>query len=157
MRAVLKAFDCTDRVVWLADSFQGLPKPDAARWSADAGDQHWANPLLAVSVEQVKTNFRRYDLLDEQVRFLPGWFEDTLPTAPIERLAILRLDGDMYGSTMTGLTALYDKVSPGGFVIVDDYLLPPCRAAITDFRQQRGIADELVTIDNSAVYWRKTT
>ena len=86
-------------------------------------------PALAVSIETVRANFARYDLLDEQVVFLQGWFRDTLPTAPIEKLAILRLDGDLYESTMDALRALYDKVSAGGFVIVDDYgAFPNCRA-----------------------------
>jgi O-methyltransferase len=59
-----------------------------------------------VSLEQVKENFRRYGLLDEQVRFVKGSFRDTLPSIPIERLALLRLDGDLYESTIQALTAL---------------------------------------------------
>jgi hypothetical protein len=89
------------------------------------------------------------------VRFLQGWFRDTLPTAPIERLALLRLDGDLYESTMDALLALYHKVSPGGFVIVDDYYTnPTCAAAITDFRAARGITARTTDIDVDALYWR---
>jgi O-methyltransferase len=85
---------------------------------------------LAVSLEQVKANFDRYGLLDDQVRFLKGWFRDTLPVAPIERLAVLRLDGDMYESPMDTLVNLYPKLSEGGYVIVDDYgAIPACRQA----------------------------
>ena len=102
-------------------------------------------------------NFRRYDLLDEQVQFLKGWFSDTLPTAPIDKLAVLRLDGDMYASTMDALDALYDKVSPGGYVIVDDYgAVPACAKAIHDYRDAHGVKDELVEIDWASVYWRKS-
>jgi len=72
---------------------------------------------LAVSLERVQDNFRRYGLLDRQVRFLKGWFRDTLPAAPIERLAILRLDGDLYESTIQALGALHGKVSAGGVVM----------------------------------------
>lgn len=68
---------------------------------------------LSVSLEKIQDNFRRFGLLDDQVQFLKGWFEDTLPKAPIDRLAILRLDGDMYASTMDVLNALYYKVSKG--------------------------------------------
>jgi O-methyltransferase len=121
MRAILEAYADPDRRVWVADSFQGLPKPDPERWPAEAGDEHWTMEQLAVPLEEVQANFARYGLLDERVRFLPGWFKDTLPSAPIERLAVLRLDGDMYGSTMEALEALYPKLSPGGYVIVDDY------------------------------------
>ena len=156
MRAILKAHGDTGRTVWVADSFQGLPEYDG-RYEADAGDQHHTRDELAISVESVEDNFRRYDLLDDQVKFLVGWFNETLPTAPIERLAVLRLDGDMYSSTMDALDALYDKVSPGGSVIVDDYgAVPACAQAIHDFRDARGITDPIEEIDWAGVFWRKS-
>jgi O-methyltransferase len=152
-RAVLKAYGVTDRRVWVADSFQGLPKPSLAE---DEGDTHWTYSKLAVPVRQVQRNFARYGLLDDRVSFLEGWFRDTLATAPIERLAILRLDGDMYESTMDGL-ALYDKVSPGGFVIVDDYgNVEACRRATDDFRLAYGIEEPLVEVDWACSYWRRS-
>jgi len=156
MRAVLKARGSEDRDVWLADSFQGLPPPNADRYPADAGDLHHAVPELAVTLEEVKANFARYDLLDERVRFLPGWFRDTLPQAQIERLALIRLDGDMYESTINALEALYPKLSPAGFLIVDDYGgVPGCRQAVDDFRSANGIVEELRSIDWTGVYWRR--
>jgi O-methyltransferase len=148
MRAILEAYGDTERQVWVADSFQGLPRPDPERWPAEAGDEHWRMGQLAVSLEDVQANFARYGLLDERVRFLPGWFKDTLPTAPIERLAVLRLDGDIYGSTMEALEALYPKLSVGGYVIVDDYgAIPQCKEAVTDFRSAHGIIDLMETVD----------
>jgi hypothetical protein len=156
LRAILKAWDVTDRRVWVADSFEGLPRPDPERYPADKDDLLYSYPALAVSIEDVRANFARYDLLDEQVVFLKGWFRDTLRTAPIEKLAILRLDGDLYESTIDALSALYDKVSPGGFVIVDDYgVLENCRAAVTDFRRERGIDDRIHDIDGTGVFWQR--
>jgi hypothetical protein len=156
MRAVLKAHGVADRRVFVADSFEGLPPPDASQYPADAGDTHFQMEELAVSVEKVQGHFAKYGLLDEQLVFLKGWFKDTLPTAPIRQLAVLRLDGDMYESTMDGLRNLYDKVSPGGFVIVDDYgCVAGCKKAIHDFRQERGITDPIIDIDGWGVYWRK--
>ncbi len=158
LRGVLAAHGERNRRVWVADSFAGLPPPDVERYPQDAGDMHHAVPYLAVPLEQVKTNFSRYMLLDEQVRFLPGWFRETLPTAPVESLAVLRLDGDMYGSTIEVLNALYDKVSPGGFVIVDDYGAPGtpgCPKAVDDFRRSRGIHEPIEVIDWTGVFWRK--
>jgi hypothetical protein len=155
LRAVLKSRGVTDRRVWLADSFEGLPAPDPERYPADRGDTLHAYSALAVSLETVRGNFARYGLLDDQVVFLKGWFRDTLAAAAIDRLAILRLDGDLYESTMQALSALYDKVSVGGFVIVDDYgTFPNCRAAITDFRQSRGIRERMHNIDGQAVFWQ---
>jgi O-methyltransferase len=156
MRAILKAHGDTTRTVWVADSFSGLPPPNAADYPADMGDKHFTQDALAVSQQTVERNFANYGLLDEQVRFLKGWFKDTLPDAPIERLAVMRLDGDMYESTIQALEALYPRLSPGGFVIIDDYMLAPCAKAVGDFRAKLGITDEIHDIDGFGVYWRRS-
>lgn len=156
MRAILAAHGVRDRVVWCADSFAGLPKPNAALYPADAGDEHHTHTQLAISLEEVRSNFERYGLLDEQVRFLKGWFKDTLCAAPIERLALLRLDGDMYESTMDALNALYAKVSVGGIVIVDDYgAVASCKQAVADFRAEHHIDDPITDIDGIGAWWMK--
>jgi len=157
MRAILKARGVTDRLVWVADSFAGLPPPDTARYPSDEGITLHQFPQLAVPLERVRENFRRYGLLDQQVRFLKGWFRDTLPAAPIERLAVLRLDGDLYESTIQALDGLYRKLSIGGFVIVDDYgNVPACRQAVHDFRAEQGITDAIQPIDWGGVFWRRS-
>jgi O-methyltransferase len=158
MRGALLAYGDETRCVWVADSFQGLPKPNAEKYAADSGDTHWTdNDKLGVSLEQVRSNFARYGLLDERVKFLKGWFSETLPTAPIEQISILRLDGDMYESTMDAIGSLYPKLSIGGFVIVDDYQIPACRSAIHDYRTAQGVKDPMIGIDDYAVYWRRTS
>jgi O-methyltransferase len=151
------AHGITDRSVWVVDSFQGLPPPDPT-FPADSGDKHYAQSQLAISLEAVKANFAKYGLLDEQVKFLKGWFSDTLPTAPIGSLAVLRADADMYGSTMDVLTTLYPKVSSGGFVIIDDYGnndLAGCRQAVTDYRDRFGVTEPITAVDWTGAYWRK--
>jgi len=88
------------------------------------------------------------------VKFIKGWFKDTLSSAPIERLALLRLDGDMYESTWDALVALYDKVSVGGYVVVDDYhVVEGSRRAIHDFLNSKGLRPEISEIDGVGVYW----
>lgn len=163
MRAMLNAIDTRDRLVWVADSFRGLPEPDAEKFPVEAR-AHASTTMattykhFAVSRTEVEANFAAFGLLDDQVRFLEGWFEDTLPTAPIERLAIIRLDGDYYQSTMDALTNLYDKLSPGGYVVVDDYgedLWTYCRRAVDDFRSARGLTGELTRVDSKCYYWRR--
>lgn len=164
MRAVLKGLDVNDRVVWVADSFEGLPKPDADQFPAEYASYN--SPVVAkgygrfaCDLEAVKRNFEAFGLLDEQVRFLKGWFRDTLPTAPIEKLAVMRLDGDYYESTMDSLVNLYEKLSPGGFVIIDDYgedSWTYCRKAVDEFRATNGIADPIQVIDSKCVCWRRT-
>jgi O-methyltransferase len=153
MKAVLAAAE-SDRILWLADSFEGLPAPSLPQ---DEGYNLSSNPYLTAGVQTVRENFERFGLLDEQVRFLPGWFSDTLPDAPVGPLALLRADADLYESTMDILNNLYDKVSPGGFVIIDDYHgWEPCERAVTEFRESRGISDPIVEIDGTGVYWRIT-
>ena len=151
MRALLEVYGVRDRKVWVADSFQGLPKPADENDGADFSEIE----ILSVSLEQVKANFARFGLLDDQVAFLRGWFCDTLPNAPVEKVALLRLDGDMYSSTIDTLTSLYEKVSPGGYVIVDDYhSWESCRRAVHDFLDQRSLQPEIRTIDWAGAYWR---
>lgn len=155
MRGVLAAYEETGRTVWVADSFCGLPPPDEEHYPADRGDRHHEVDYLAVPLDTVRENFAKYDLLDEQVRFLPGWFKDTLPNAPISRIAVLRLDGDMYESTWDALTALTPKVTSGGFVIVDDYhAVAGCKQAVDEYRAEEGIDAPIETIDRAGVYWR---
>ncbi|HEX5098605.1 MAG TPA: TylF/MycF family methyltransferase, partial [Polyangiaceae bacterium] len=158
MKAILAAHGDTERRLFVADSFAGLPPPDAEKYPADKGDVfHTLSSYFAVSEGQVRDNFAKYGLLDERVVFLRGWFKDTLPHLPSDRLAVIRLDGDMYESTMDGLKNLYHKLSPGGFCVIDDYGLPTCAKAVDDFRKQQGISEELKTIDWTGRFWRKTS
>ena len=163
MRGALKALGATGRNVWVADSFEGLPEPDADKYPLEAKTHH--GPVMAkafahfaASLEDVRRNFAAYGLLDEQVKFLKGWFKDTLPAAPITQLSILRLDGDYYESTLDALTHLYPKLSVGGYAIVDDYgedAWTYCRKAVDDFRAASNITDAIVPVDSKCVYWRR--
>jgi len=151
MRAALAAWGETSRTVWVADSFAGLPEPDHQQDSFG-----WRAGDMAASLDEVRDNFARYGLLDERVRFLRGYFNSTLPSAPIKRLAILRIDADLYESTLDVLNVLYPKLSPGGYAIFDDYRnLVDCRRAIDEYRAQHGIVEPVELIDRRAVYWRK--
>lgn len=155
MRALLAVLGDNDRRVWVADSFKGLPPPDPANYPADAMDKLYVIKFLRISLDEVKANFAKFNLLDDRVAFLEGWFKDTLPAAPIAKLAILRLDGDMYESTINALDALYAKVSPGGFVVVDDYgAVPACKQAVHDFRDRHEIRERIEPIDGTGVFWR---
>jgi O-methyltransferase len=158
MRAVLAAYGDEKRCVWLADSFAGVPPPDPEHYPADKDLRlDLAADVLAIPESAVRNNFKRYGLLDDRVRFLPGWFKDTLPDAPVDRIALLRLDGDLYESTIQVLDALYPRLSAGGFCIIDDYhQIDACRQAVTDYRQRNSISAEVIEIDGTGVYWRKS-
>lgn len=156
MAGILKAHDVTDRQLWLADSFEGLPPPNFMRYPRESDMGLHLVKHLAVSLEEVRANFEKYGLLSEQIIFLKGWFRETLPTAPIQTLALLRLDGDMYESTMDALEHLYPKLTPGGFIIVDDYnSFQPCNEALHDYRSLHQIQTELQLIPKGGAFWRK--
>ncbi len=157
MRALLEVYGVTDKTVWVADSFEGVPPPDLVQYPEDAGINLYTCPELAVTMDEVKANFRKYGLLDDQVKFLKGWFKDTMPTAPVERLSVLRLDGDLYESTLDVLFYLYPKLTPGGYCIIDDWgAIPACRKAVEDYRRISGIDEEVHEIDWTGVYWKKS-
>jgi len=136
MRAILKAYDVHDRKIFVADSFRGIPPIDPQKYPADSA--HEGMDQLEIlsdnSAEPVRENFRRMQLLDDQVVFLEGLFKDTLPSITTDRLALMRLDGDLYESTMDAFVNLYPKLSPGGYVIVDDMCLEGCAKAVADYR-----------------------
>lgn len=156
MRAILKAYEIKDRVVWVADSFEGLPEADPKQYPADKRIPFHTIGYLKVPLEEVKNNFRAYDLLDNQVRFLRGWFKDTLPRAPIKKLAILRLDGDMYESTLDALKNLYPKLSKGGFLIIDDFDdIDACKQAVLDYRKDNKIKEKIIKISSRGAYWKR--
>ena len=152
MRGVLKALGDTNRRVLVADSFEGLPDPDKKQDSFG-----WKKNAMCASLDEVKSNFARYGLLDGQVEFIKGYFNQTLPHAEIDKLAVLRIDADLYESTMDVLNNLYPKLSVGGYAIFDDYQnLVDCRRAIDEYRDKHNIKDPIIKIDKRAVYWVKS-
>ena len=153
MRAILAAHGVEDRTVWVADSFAGVPE---AEDPADPAGHLHRYDYLAVPEDEVRATFARYGLLDDRVRFLPGWFRDTLPALGDERFAVVRLDGDLYESTMVALEHLYPRLAPGGYVIVDDYgALDSCRRAVDEYRARHAIVQPIEQIDWTGVFWRK--
>ncbi|HTU39750.1 MAG TPA: TylF/MycF/NovP-related O-methyltransferase [Acidimicrobiales bacterium] len=157
MKANLVVRGDASRVVWVVDSFQGLPAPNAVLYPADTRDDLHTRRGLSVGADQVRHNFERYGLLDERVQFLVGWFKDTLPSAPIDALSVMRLDGDMYESTWQAIEALYPKLSPGGFCIIDDFGSHQSQAgrAVLDYRKANGIDEAIVDVDGFGAFWRK--
>lgn len=155
MRCALAAFGDQSRRVLLADSFSGLPKPGLAGHSQDALDLSGIEYLEASRAE-VEALFREFGVLDSQVEFVEGWFHETLPRLRGRRFSVIRLDGDLYSSTLLALENLYPGLSERGFLIVDDDGIPECRQAVHVYREANGIVDEIVQIDESSVYWRRS-
>eukprot|EP01105_Mastigella_eilhardi_P002280 TRINITY_DN1278_c0_g1_i4.p2 TRINITY_DN1278_c0_g1~~TRINITY_DN1278_c0_g1_i4.p2 ORF type:complete len:336 (-),score=77.90 TRINITY_DN1278_c0_g1_i4:49-1056(-) len=153
-RAVLDTLGEDGRKVILADSFEGLPAPRTGN-----DKLYWSQmEYLRVSLETVKQNVASYGMNPEasNMQFCKGYFVDSLPVCQVNQLAVLRMDGDMYESTMDQLFNLYQKVSVGGVVIVDDYGLPECKRAINEFKTWHNMDEPLVAVDSwSGRYWIK--
>jgi O-methyltransferase len=167
MRATLDSLGAYDRTVWVADSFQGFPEPDASPDLASSGSGHVGSlapyfaafDYLAVPLEEVQEAFARLGYV-RGVRFVPGFFEETLPrlTGAERRWSLIRLDGDTYDVTLLALRCLYPSLSPGGYVIVDDYFdIDECRHAVDDFRREHSIEEPLEQVDWSCARWRRTS
>ena len=174
MKAAFDAYGSKDRKFWVCDSFEGCPPPEVYSVSVGEGgindkeDNHWQIKHLQISEEDVRENFRKYGLLDDRVMFVRGWFHETIPNIAnqIEKISILRLDGDLYISTMPVLENLYDKVEKGGYVILDDVGLKNHDRAVHEFRTKHNITTPLIrargndgTVDEhpelSVHYWIK--
>lgn len=165
-----------NKKIYVADSFEGLPRPDTKNYSMIDKDIELYNEfngsfkqdpnmgildsnglpqIFGVSLENVKYNFKLFNLLNDNIIFLKGWFKDTMVNNKIERLSLLRLDGDLYSSTMDVLNNMYNNVSKNGIIIIDDYGLKRCKEAVTDFREKNSISDKIHHIDSCGVYWNK--
>ena len=155
MRGMLRALGIIDRTVWLADSFQGFPPEGYLHRRDDRGlASQPEQKLLSVSLDEVIHNFERYRLMDMQVQFLQGWFAETLP-GPVEQLSLLRLDGDLYQSTMDALNALYPLLSLGGYCIIDDWNIKNCTDAVNEYLGAHRLNPKIRQIDGHSVFWRK--
>lgn len=155
MKLILDKYDNHSKKIICADSFEGLPPPNIEKFPDDNGTKLHEEEYLKVGLEDVKNNFRKFGALDDNVIFIKGFFENTLKDAPITSLSVLRLDGDMYGSTWQILENMYPKLITDGFCIVDDYFLEPCKKAIENYRNKENITQLKIPIDYASIYWKK--
>lgn len=156
LRALLDVFGCRNRIVYVCDAFDdGFPEPDP-RFPIDNESTLHTHDYFKTSNVTVREHFDAYGYDDEQVRFVCGYFKDTLPKIPADKLALLRLDGDLYSSTWDSLEALYDRVSIGGYVICDDYYaIVNSQRAVDDFRTSRRVTEHIRQTDWASAYWIK--
>ncbi|MCW8400769.1 TylF/MycF family methyltransferase [Legionella sp. PATHC038] len=112
--------------------------------------------LISTSHHDLLEAFKRYDLYDESIKLMPGWFKNTLPVMKdkIEHIALLRIDADFYQSTLDVLNALYPKLSQNGICIIDDYGgFTECQRAVDEYRKQHQITEPLESVDGTCYYW----
>jgi len=150
MRATLDSLG-EERTVWVADSFQGFPPGEPG----EAGVPLSAYDFLAAPLDEVHESFARLGC-ERGVRFVPGFFEETLPALRDERWAIVRLDADTYAPTRLALRSLYPRLATGGYLILDDYgSFAGCRRAVDEFRAEHAIEEPIEKVDSTCVRWRR--
>ena len=143
MRGYLDAYELPGRRVWVADRFDG---------SGVGGEGPTRFPP---DLNAVRDAFASFDLLDDRVAFLQGQPSRVLAEPAIGRVALMRVDIRDPGEARAVLEALYDRVAPGGFIVIDGYGDRGCRAAVEAFRSDRGTVEPLERVDSSAAAWRK--
>jgi O-methyltransferase len=154
-RATLDSLGADERTVWVADSFEGLPAPDLDAFPEDSGLDLSRIDFLAVSPAEVRSHFERFGC-EHGIELVEGLFDETLPSLPERRWAVIRLDGDTYEATWVGLESLYPRLSAGGYLIVDDYgLFEECRRAVDDYRSQHRISEPIEKVDWTGIRWRR--
>ena len=133
LRGYLDAYEMRLPMVWVADTFRAAPE-GAAPKDLTIGDLGSLRPDL----NTVRDAFERFDLLDDRVRFVQGELDLTLSETPIDKIALLRIGGDLGSSTGALIEQLYDKLTVGGFVVVDDYVEPQCQKAVDGLPRPAG-------------------
>jgi O-methyltransferase len=154
-RATLDSLGADERIVWVADSFRGLPPPDPDVSPEDQELDLSRVDFLAVPAEEVLGYFARFGC-EDGVELVEGLFDETLPGLRDHRWSIVRLDGDTYEATWVALESLYPGLAAGGYLIVDDYgLIGECQRAVDDYRREHGITEPIEEIDWNGARWRR--
>jgi O-methyltransferase len=158
------------REIHLFDSFQGIPlagpnddsQPGIGKIThntnvANVNDLLVTSGVSSCSVAGVQANMRQWGIDQTHLKYHAGWFQYTLPkvASSIEKIAFLRLDGDLYESTKVCLEYLYPKMTSGGFVVIDDYCLTGCRKAVHEYIEKHNLQVTLLPVVNGGgpVFW----
>jgi O-methyltransferase len=162
-------FSPNRRVIHAFDSFQGIPEPthrDPKSWFEDdlglkaedcKGRLRSVNKVIAPRESLEQLMFKDLNFPVEYLKIYEGWFQDTVPAAAknIEKIALLRLDGDLYESTRVCLEHLFPRVVHGGFVIIDDWCLSGAREAVEEFLKKNNLRPFIHFVDGTVRYFVK--
>lgn len=144
------------------DSFEGIPwagpndleQPGIGKKDKSKEGILESSGVTVHGMDDVQKNFERWGLANYSL--IKGWFIHTTPSFNLP-ISVLRLDGDLYSSTMECLDNLWDLLSEGGILIIDDYQLAGCKMAFDDFfekRYGRHYRPELL-LNDGVTYWKK--
>ena len=154
--ALIAAVCCTHssarRHIWLFDSFEGLPPPTEKDGDKAKVCGWWCHGDL----ELVSRVYDKLCIPRELVHVVKGWFYETFPQVEVGDIALLHIDADWYDSVKLCLERFYDQVSPGGYVVIDDYgHWEGCRRAVDEFLASRSVGVPLTVVDYTGRYFQK--
>lgn len=151
-----------EKIIHAFDSFEGIPLPsnrddqmpgikflteEEQRALPNPGEQKLekSHATVVAADDFIDHMFAAFPGLDiSNVMLHQGWFEETMPNNDLDKISLLRLDGDLYNSTYVCLDHLFHKVVKGGIVIIDDWRLPGCKAACLDYLQKIGYTPNFI-------------
>lgn len=172
---IAMAYGAPSKTIYAFDSFEGIPLPSnrddqypgiklisKEEQSAlpNPGDQKLETTgATSVSEEDFWVHIKASGVNSKNIITRPGWFEDTTAGYPdnhhhLGKISILRLDGDLYNSTLVCLQNLYPKVIKGGLVIIDDWGLKGCREACEDYFEVSLALEGIKYISNIAYFYK---
>lgn len=145
------------RIIWLFDSFEGLPEPTESdvKYNGKPGRKGMA---LGQEEKVKELLFTKLKLNPNNIQIKKGWFEDTIPKnkEKVGKIALLHLDCDWYESVKFCLNQLYDNVVAGGFIIIDDYgSWKGCKKAVDEFIKKIEKKIEIIKIDYTGIFFQK--
>lgn len=146
MTKILMRRKVKNRLVHALDSFLGIPHAgehdvdniDGTLFKCGRDGVLVSSGISVCTRKQIDEHMKQWGIDASLIRYHEGWFQDVLPQCTIGDIAFLRLDADLYESTLCCLRSLYDRVSPGGVVFIDDWKMKGCKQAVLDYMSQTG-------------------
>lgn len=157
----------TERAIYLYDTYAGMSEPtlnDKKNNSSVLAFDKWNqmqkgeyNDWCYASLNEVKTNIKTLGYPTQNIHFVVGKVEETIPNTIPDKIAVLRLDTDWYESTKHELKYLYPRLEKGGVLILDDYgSWAGARKAVDEYFEEIGLNPNLITIDGTGRYHIKS-
>ena len=147
-----------NRTHWAYDTFEGMTPP--SDHDPITAHESWEVPHVKClsPLDEVIENFKKFNIYDDNVCIVKGDVAITLldTTNLPEKIAILRLDTDWYASTLVELEVLYDRLVPGGYIIIDDYgHWAGCRKAVDEFFGEGFVSVHFTRLDETGIMYKK--
>jgi O-methyltransferase/8-demethyl-8-(2,3-dimethoxy-alpha-L-rhamnosyl)tetracenomycin-C 4'-O-methyltransferase len=170
IKKLLQKYNNSNKQIFLLDSYEGMENLEKSNSLEETdkldelcsnilndAEKYFGKKLIETNYDEVKNNLKHFGCYDDKIILLKGWFNNEFPFDNINTISLLRLDCDYYYPTKICLEKLYNKISKGGFIILDEYYLEFMgeKNAVDEFRSKNNITSKLIPVDNNIAYWIK--